>query len=347
MLERELYEHYQIDLEQALNIGDDMIIKGSGNHYLLRNIASLDKRRILEQERMTQFLMTQQEPDIITPLKSTSGHERTIIDGQEAIIYQFQDEQINRNSNETERSIGKRLARFHLRGEHFEPTSSVWQGTWLSWKNRWMKRLDQLEKWYVHKQQEHYKSEMDESFLLTFPYFLTVTENAIQMIVDTQLNDPFSIREGRGNTICHRRFYEGSWITLDEKAVARYKVPADFVYDHFSRDVAEYLRHICTETIPFAQKIKRIERFLHRYQMIRPLKNHDAILVVTRIMFPVHYFDLIEAYYRSVDERRKSVMEEDLMSLFTQAEEYETLLHHISKFFLIPNEFFPHWLAKK
>lgn len=349
MLERPLYEQYRIDLKHVMNIGNDLIIDGSGEKYLIRYCSALERRKISEQFEMAQFLTYHGDPDVVLPIKTVNGHESTTIDGEEAIVYQFQgalgDDHVR---SDEDQSIGRRLARFHLLGEPYEPaTSSNWRETWLSWKNRWIKRLDQLENWYVRKQQDPVKSEIDEIFLLSFPYFLGITENAIQMISDLQLNDPFSIREVRGNTVCHFRFHEGCWLTLDEQRIARYKVPADFVYDHFSRDVSEYVRHICLEDLSYSKKIKRIETFLHRYQSIRPFQKLDVYLFLIRTTFPVHYFDQIEAYYRTIDQKQKALLESDITSLFMQTEEYEYLLRHLSRLFFSRDPYLPEWLSKR
>lgn len=345
MLERPLYEQYHIDFQQLMNIGNDLIIEGNEKKYLIRYCSVLEKKKISEQFLMAEYLIYHGDQNVVLPIKTINGYESTMIDGEEAIVYQLQKSAEENVRSDKDRSMGRRLARFHLLGESYEPaTSSIWKGTWLSWKNRWIKRLDQLENWYVRKQQDPVKSEFDEMFLLSFPYFLGITENAIQMITDLQLNDPFSIREIRGNTICHFRFHEGTWLTLDEQRVARYKVPADFVYDHFSRDVSEYVRYICLEDMSYEKKVKRIETFLQRYQSIRPFQKLDVYLFLMRMTFPVHYFDQVEAYYRTIDDKQKALMETDLLSLFMQTEEYEYLLGHLSRLFFTRDPYLPEWL---
>jgi len=329
-----------------MNIGNDLIIDGNKQKYLIRGCSGLEKNQISEQAKMAQFLTYHGEPNVVLPIKTINGHDTTTIDGEEAIVYQFPDESKGTHVRSSEEwSSGKKLARFHLRGEPYEPITS--RGTWLLWKNRWIKRLDQLENWYVRKQQDPIKSEFDELFLLSFPYFLGITENAIQMIGDLKLNDPFSIREVRGNTVCHFRFHEGSWLTLDEQRIAQYKVPTDFVYDHWSRDIAEYVRQICLETIPFPKKMKRIETFLQRYQTIRPFQKIDVYLILMRSVFPIHYFDQIETYYRTVDNKEKNMMVNDLRTLFMQTEEYEYLLGHLSRLFFTSDPYLPTWLSER
>ncbi|PYZ92920.1 spore coat protein YutH [Salipaludibacillus keqinensis] len=347
MLERHLYEHFRIHLEKTMHLGNDLIIDGNGKKYLLRQGSLLNDKRILEQKRMAEYLTYQQERDVVIPILSSTGKAISVVDGQEVIICELPSDQLREPSFQEEKSIARRLAQFHIRGEYFEQHLS--QGTWYSWRQRWIKRLDQLENWYVKIQHERYKRKMDELFLLSFPYFLGLTENAIQMMTDLLINDPFAIRDERGNTICHYRFHEGCWLTLDEHQVAKYKVPADFYYDHFTRDLAEYVRHIGAGDLSFRRKIKRTENFLSRYQTVRPLEMKDIHLLMARLVFPVHYLDQIEKYYRTVDEEVKAGIEDELTTLYSQTEEYETFIHSISTFFpaSLSNPVIPKWVAKE
>ncbi|MCJ7991147.1 hypothetical protein MUB15_20735 [Priestia sp. OVS21] len=51
--------------------------------------------------------------------------------------------------------------------------------------------------------------EMEKRFLETFPYYLGLTENAIQYLVDTEIDDlPRSVDAA---TICHHRFGQKTW----------------------------------------------------------------------------------------------------------------------------------------
>lgn len=348
MLERQLYENYRISVEQVSFIGEDVVINADGKSYLLRNSGHLPAKKIEEQMLMAEYLIYNGEPHIARPVLSQRESYISVIDGESAIIYDITSD-LSQERFQTDQSAGRKLARFHLKGEAFEASHSVWNGTWYAWQDRWIKRLDQLENWYVKKQKDPYKTPGDEWFLLSFPYFLGVTENAIQMMNTIQTNNPFLIREGKGNTICHQRFHEGCWLTVDERHVGAVKVPTDFTYDHFTRDTTEYIRHLTAEPGSFNKKTKRIERFLHRYQTIKPFDGVDFQLLIARLAFPVHYFELVEEYYRTVDDERKAVLEEDLSLLFTGAEEYEHTIRFVASLFPDSKNIFvlPEWLSNK
>ncbi len=76
---------------------------------------------------------------------------------------------------------------------------------------------------------ERPQSEVDEAFLFTFPYFMGLTENAIQYAVDARIDERSSAYEQ--GTICHRRFTERTWLVPSERGNIL-KCPTDFIYDH-------------------------------------------------------------------------------------------------------------------
>lgn len=350
MLERQLYEHYRIDPANVLSIGDDMLVKSGGKSYFIHYSSHHHEGILQEQQRMAEHLISRHEPAVLKWVKTESGKLAAVIDGQEAILYEVPETEMQGlNRNREALSTGRRLASFHLRGEDYMPASSSVQGSWTYWQQRWIKRLGQLENWFLKRQQEPLKTRGDEQFLLTFPYFLGLTENAVQMVMDIQLDHPYSARNGAGTTICHDRFHEGKWLTTDETHTAVYKIPTGFVYDHFTRDAAEYVRDLAISDMVFSKKTARTERFLHRYQQVKPFEYQDACVFFARLCFPVQYFDHIEDYYRTVDEEQRYVFEEDFLKILDKAEEYECFLRAISKqiFKQGENPYMPSWLSAR
>lgn len=343
MLERNLYEHFGIHLDGKMHVGDDLIISSRNEMYILRAYPQSQVELLAEQFKMAEHL--KDDPNVATPLKAKGGSPLNIIDGQETVLFQVASGLSTINQRNRERSAAKKLAQFHLNGESFLPTASRNNTTWRSWKGKWIKRLEQLESWYVKKQNDPSKNPCDMQFLLTYPYFMGMTENAIQLMAETA---PFLSPEGSGNTICHDRFYEGSWLTLNDRGMEDIKLPADFVYDHFTRDVTEYLRFIAINDQPFQKKLDRTERFLNRYHSIRNLQEWDRYFIISRLIFPAHYFDVIEEYYRSVHDETKLLLEEDFIRLVENAKEYEAFVRNVSLLFFKTNHsaFLPGWLTK-
>ena len=85
-------------------------------------------------------------------------------------------------------SLGSELSIFHKRGaffpEEIEQLSRIGE-----WKALWEKRLDQLEKFWQSQVMNHPTDVFDQLFIESFPYYLGVAENAIQYVVDTEMDD--------------------------------------------------------------------------------------------------------------------------------------------------------------
>ena len=89
------------------------------------------------------------------------------------------------------------------------------------------------------------EDEFERMFIDSFPYYIGLTENAIQYLVDTEIDDePMETDSG---TVCHERFSKRHGGQLNNYMI---KNPFDWVFDHRSRDLAEWTR----------------ERYLHNYQ---------------------------------------------------------------------------------
>lgn len=136
-------------------------------------------------------------------------------------------------------SLGSELSIFHKRGaffpEEIEQLSRIGE-----WKALWEKRLDQLEKFWQSQVMNHPTDVFDQLFIESFPYYLGVAENAIQYVVDTEMDDTPQLTDAA--TICQERFTPLLW-----HQTKRLKLPFDWVYDHPTRDIAELIRYMMIE----------------------------------------------------------------------------------------------------
>ena len=80
----------------------------------------------------------------------------------------------------------------------------------------------------------HPSDVFDRLFIESFPYYLGVAENAIQYVVDTEMDDTPQLTDAA--TICQERFTPLLW-----HQTKRLKLPFDWVYDRPSRDIAEWM----------------------------------------------------------------------------------------------------------
>ncbi|UCZ52542.1 spore coat protein YutH [Bacillus shivajii] len=329
MLDRQLFDHFRIYLDDVLYVGDDLYVLANGEEYLVRTVDDRALEQLNEQVNMANWLTSYSEHGVAQFIKP-EGKKRTIsIDGGEAVLFQLEKQQHRLAHSVTGEKVGAKLAKFHEKGLYYTPQQtkrSVSSGA-IAWKERWERRLNQLENWYVRMRQESYKTPFDELFLVTFPYYIGLCENAIQMITDLMIDKEEHL--SKGNTICHRRFHDCTWLTVREQEPSSIKVPTDFMYDHYTRDITEYVRSVWTnEQSP--NSLQTIEAFLNDYESYHPLSLFDQTLLLARSMFPIHYFEEIETYYQTVHSEERNQLSERCTALLKNSAEYEKLFTYLT-----------------
>ncbi|MDP4172039.1 MAG: spore coat protein YutH, partial [Bacillota bacterium] len=211
---------------------------------------------------------------------------------------------------------GRKLAKFHERGVtvpfQVERTSRIGK-----WKELWEKRLEQMEKVWNGMLFQTPEDEFDRMFIESFPYYMGLTENAIQFLVDTEIDDKAEAMDN--GTVCHERFSSTSW-------GKRYliKNPFDWVFDHRSRDLAEWTRERYFQNTQTYQG--DVKQFFDDYQTIEPLSSFSWRLLFARLLFPLHFFECIEMYYITRSEQDKKIIEEQLQKMLKQSREHESFL---------------------
>jgi spore coat protein YutH len=215
-------------------------------------------------------------------------------------------------------TIGEELAKFHRRGRRLStPVQKLVRIG--QWKSMWEKRIDQMEQFWLLKMKDHPSEPFERLFVESFPYYIGLTENAIQYLVDTEIDD--QPRETDYGTVCHHRFSVECW---DKNSFIR--LPTDWVYDHPSRDLAEWTRST------FWRDLKNIEhyyQFYNDYETVQPLSSFSWRLLYSRLLFPVHYLECIESYYKSSNEEQREENLERLQLILKRAHRYEGLLKDV------------------
>jgi spore coat protein YutH len=213
-------------------------------------------------------------------------------------------------------NVGRSLALFHERGKNLnaEVVEMNQVGQWIKY---WITRLEQMERVWSGMLREQTGEEFEKVFIETFPYYLGLCENAIQYVTDTDMDEqplPFDM-----GTICHRQFYDELW---DDEI----KDPFDWVFDHPSRDIAEWIRN-CYFRNPRAFQ-PEISNFIQGYESITPLSPFAWRLVYARLLFPLHYFKCVEDYYLSNSQWTQKQLEERLTRYIRDSKDYELFLGH-------------------
>lgn len=149
-----------------------------------------------------------------------------------------------------------------------------------------------------------------------FPYYSGLAENAIQYLVDTELDDNPGAEDS--GTICHQRMERDTW---SEESLIR--IPGDWVFDHAARDIAEYMRS--TYLYHRDDLLNEGFLFLQEYEQVTPLSSFSKRLFYSRLLFPLHFFETVESYYISHDSE-KQFYEEQLDYILADCTRYEQFL---------------------
>ncbi|CAH2714391.1 hypothetical protein BACCIP111895_01554 [Neobacillus rhizosphaerae] len=311
MLQKMLENQYGITAQEYVKLDSFDALRGNGWLYIISNPAGKEEDDIIELGKIAEHLRNY--GDLHVPLFLPTK------DGQ--LISEWEKNKYcvlaNRQSDEPRKiRLGRKLAKFHARGRRvpfqIERSSRIGQ-----WKSLWEKRLEQMEKVWNGLLFQTPEDEFERMFVDSFPYYLGLTENAIQYLVDTELDDePLETDSG---TVCHDRFSQKTWGNH-----YMIKNPFDWVFDHRSRDLAEwtrerYFRNFQTYDVDLRQ-------FFAEYQSIEPLSSFSWRLLYSRIIFPLHYFECIENYYITRSEQEKKICEEQLSKILRQSSEYERFL---------------------
>ncbi|MED4163405.1 spore coat putative kinase YutH [Halalkalibacterium halodurans] len=334
MFERNVYDSFQLYCDSRFRTGRFQGFYAQGQPYLLvprEQIEPDEEAAILE---MGEYLQRAGDGTVLKLIKAKTGPLHAKIDGQDVYLFQIPYEYERFGMLQTDEDIGRHLATFHQAGAQYVGTAYQ-KGAYGKWPQLWEKRLEQLEEWHQRLLAQGPRTLVDEQFLFTFPYYLGMTENAIQFAVDAHY-DEGGIERERG-TICHKRFHNDTWIRLEN---GRLKVPTEFVYDHPSRDLAEWLRSKELEIARPEDRALAIQSFLHAYGQHAPLSRLCRRFIFARLLFPVHYFQTIEDYYSCQIEEKRRTLEKEVLHLFEKETTHEQFLRMVQQQ-LFPN---PHEL---
>ncbi|WNS74810.1 spore coat protein YutH [Bacillus sp. DTU_2020_1000418_1_SI_GHA_SEK_038] len=316
-----LKSQYGLQADDEVRIGKYKAYRSQEQIYILVPIGGMTEDELSELNMLTDHLVKSGEKYCGTIIKTKEGKQFSEWEnGRYCVLMnkQVQNRKLQRS--------GRKLAKFHFRGRSVSfPVKKV--SRIGQWKQLWETRLDQMEKVWnemLFQQPEH---EFDQMFLESFPYYRGIAENAIQYIVDTEIDDnPGATDSG---TICHIRFTEKIW-----DHTYYMKNPFDWVFDHSSRDLAEWTREKYFRNIKTYEPVLR--QFMKDYQSIVPLTPFSWRLYFARLLFPLHYFYCIETYYGSSSEQEKNTLEERLHKFLQQSDEHERFLGSFYDFAEVP-----------
>lgn len=295
---------YYFRIDHIEKIGDRFIVRSGDDIYVA--VPTNEKESDMQQlYYMAMYMRAQGDETIATLLPTKTGRLIGMLQGEQVSVWKIE----NRMQMG---DIAQQLALFHRRGRTY-PYAVSSRSRFGQWGELWGQRIDQLEQFWQLQVESPKKNDVDKRFIETFPYYLGFTENAIQYVVDTQL-DEVPMRSDMP-TICHEQFSQQTWEAG--------KIPTDWVFDHASRDVAEWIRKQWLT----ARSDETIVRFLQTYEYSQSLSRFAWRMIYARLLFPLHYFQAIENYYGSEGDMRQSYAQQ-LRQVFDGMETYEQKLRH-------------------
>jgi spore coat protein YutH len=307
-------EEYGIKVQEMTRLGNYDSFRLHQTHFLIVPVTHLEEEELYELHQLSQFMVEKREPYIASIVLTKKNHMFFEKDQARYVIIKcspYTEGRLNQ--------IGRDLARFHQKARTYPYQVTKIQRIG-QWKFLWEKRLDQLETFWRGKVRSQPLNRFEKMFVESFTYYLGLAENAIQYLVDTELDEePQPIDSG---TICHHRFHLTTW--NPEMCV---KLPTEWVFDHGSRDIAEYMRHL------FFEKQEDLKsngfRFLDDYDRTTPLSVFSWRLIYSRLLFPIHFFECVENYYLSAEDD-KPYFEGKMEEVLNRSSQYEAFLKSYS-----------------
>ncbi len=313
MLSLELLEKYfGVKPEATIQTGKHMRYVANNLLYTIVPVTHLEQEILIELYEMSEHMAKLSDRNVSTFVAAQDGHYLVTVEEQDYVLLVNRYRQAKRKKN-----IGLELAKFHERGKTI-PIEVQTVNRLGKWKDYWVTRLEQMEREWSKMAREQPREKFDKLFVESFPYFLGLAENAIQYVVDTEMDEqPLPTDLG---TICHEYFHDSLW--QDELHIRN---PFDWVFDHPARDIAEWIRaqYFSLNHTTF---LPDLQTFLAGYESIVRLSPFAWRLIYARLLFPLHYFTIVETYFSTESQWTQKQQEEKLTRLLRDTKDYELFL---------------------
>ncbi|WP_325050499.1 spore coat putative kinase YutH [Falsibacillus albus] len=316
-----LEKHFDVRPEQSYLLGNQTRYLSNGYLYTLVPVTNIEQETLVELFEMSQHLAQEGDRYVSTFVQSNS--EKYLITEKEVDYVLLKNLFINPPNSP---KLGRRLAKFHQSGRNISKTIEHCKRMG-EWKTLWEKRIDQMEGVWNTYLQERPDREFNRVFIDSFPYYLGMAENAIQYLVDTEIDE--ETRDIDAGTVCHIRFHQNTWGTQ-----VWIKDPFDWVFDHGGRDIAEWIRErYLTQNRTFQPDV---QTFLREYQSAGEISAFSWRLIFARLLFPIHYFECVEDYFTASSEQSQKQLEDKLHRMTKTSREYERFLGEFYKIADVP-----------
>ncbi|WAA09952.1 spore coat putative kinase YutH [Fervidibacillus albus] len=313
MVFRVLQKQYGLNVEKAFSLSGYKGFQDGRNMYVLIPVSESQQGEIVERFYMVHHMHLMKERDV--PFFQPTKNNHYIGHSEEKYFVLLK---MNHSGIKTDDPVGVKLARFHLRGMSY-PYPVQHLNRLGKWKDLWVIRQQEMENLWQRLLKQKPTSPFEHMFVESYSYYSGFIENAIQYFVDTSI-DERPERYDRG-TITHERFTYDTWF-----ATIHWKNPFLWVFDHPSRDLAEWVRQLFFNELQLRENVRT---FFMNYQSVTPLSSFSWRLILSRLLFPVHFIECVELYYSTNSEAVKTMMEKRLERLLAKTGEYERFLFNL------------------
>ncbi len=274
-----LHTYYELPVDETIILDGKEGYKHEEYFYFIINVNNKEVIH-MEQAALAYYLIENNFTHTAFPIQNKYGEWFTTEQGKSYMVLQVQ-----QPMQEHRLSPGTSLAFFHQVGENYdyEPKTISSYG---QWKNLWIEKLTLFETNLEQEAKKH-PTKYYQLIMDILPYVIGISENAIQYLQESEKDNRFH-RADQG-TISFRRYHhqlEKPIIWVDE-----------FVYDHPTRDIAEYIRMALLKSDSGDEPVQ----FLNDYNRIRPLSVFSWRLLYARLVFPIHLFDLMQSGFLTDD----------------------------------------------
>ncbi|MGY4689074.1 hypothetical protein [Salibacterium sp. K-3] len=331
-MKRVISYQYGLEMTDAFRIGSLEGFYTEGGMYLFAPHPGEPAAPRLQQQKWADWFREQGHPAVARPVIPRVSEVSGVVGRQQQDLFQLVEE---RETRDTALPPGAALAEFHRIGRSLVPgqPASFFSDRWAQW---WEQRLGQLETWYHKVEKRTVHSEAEEWLLQTFPYYMGKSENALQWMQYVR-ETGFENEQG---TVVHYCFTPSSWVVPFPGAVSN-KLPADWMLDHPSRDIAEWIRNICEEDVSFSV----IRRFLSDYESRTGLSSVGRKLIAGRLLFPYYYMEQMEKVLLFEETDQMDILLQRLYDMWGQEEYWMELMRYLKWLYPKDLQEMPGWIT--
>ncbi|GIO25125.1 hypothetical protein [Oceanobacillus sp. J11TS1] len=252
------------------------------DHYIYFTIPARNKEMILiEQATLAYFLRENGLSNVAYPIRNINGEWFTNYANEVWMVLVLEDFSPTLKNER----MGMKLGDIHHIGSRFqyEPKAISSYGLW---RKLWEEKLTFFEQELTRQAKETSANNYLSEVMDILPYIVGISENAIQYLRESEKEQ--RILQTDQGTVAFSRWH------TSEKAIVW---TDELVYDHSTRDIAEYIRYAFLHNQPDAE----INHFLNDYQSYQPISVFGWRLIFARLCFPIQLYDFLEDGFQQQD----------------------------------------------